>query len=82
MWSNGDGTYAFLNYMSRRQQAVMIHDSVTKNELAGFCENAAMILRNLATLFDALAAGTIGGIYYPDEDLGEAVEEFKKREGE
>ena len=35
-------------------------------------------MRNLAELFDALAAGKIDTIYYPDEKVGDAISERER----
>lgn len=42
-------------------------------ELPQFCKNTAVVLRNLAALFEALGEGKIKTIYYPDETVEEAM---------
>lgn len=81
MSPNIDGTWDVLNYMPRKSRVTNMDEQVTKEELPSFCENTARILRNLANLFDTLGAGKIDLIYYPDENVQDAIidaEEVRK----
>ena len=75
MFSRDDSTWGVTNYMPRKRRIAELGEKVTKEELPSFCENTARILRNLAELFDALADGKIDTIYYPDENIGDAISE-------
>ena len=74
MWDNENGWHV-LNYMPRRENCQFLESFVTKEELPQFCQNTALILRNLAELFEALGRGEIKHIYYPDKLLSEAIRE-------
>lgn len=78
MFPREDGTWDVTNYMPRKQRIVELGETVTKAELPSFCKNTARILRNLAELFDALAADKIDAIYYPAEKVGDAIAERER----
>lgn len=88
MWGTADDgkaddSWRVLNYMPRKERCQYLESSVTKEELPQFCQNTALILRNLADLFEALGRGEINHIYYPDQLLPEAIkmaEEDKMQE--
>ena len=59
-----------VNYMPRKESCSDMGDElVSKDELKTYCNNASKVLRNLASLFDALAENRIDTIYYPDEQI-------------
>lgn len=58
--------------MPRKERCSFIEEEITEEELPVFCKNTAIILRNLASLFEALGEGEIKTIYYPDETIEEA----------
>ncbi len=60
-----------LNYMPRKETCRDLGENLVPNEMPTYCKNAATVLRNLASLFDAMADGKIEGIYYPDEVIPE-----------
>ena len=72
MWPGDDG-WRVVNYMPRKETCDSLDDRVSREEMPQFCRNAAIRLRNLAMLFDAMADGKIDTIYYPDETLEEAI---------
>jgi hypothetical protein len=71
-----------VNYMPRKEKCSSLDETVSEAELPQFCANAALILRNLATLFDLLGKGEIDYIYYPTILPAEAIEDFKKEQEE
>jgi len=78
IWKNEDedgnelDDYRVVNYMPRKESCGSLDDLVTPSELPDFCANAAAILRNLASLFDAMGAGEIEYIYYPNKTVEQA----------
>lgn len=78
MWGNAKNGWRVLNYMPRKERCQYLESSVTKEELPQFCQNTALILRNLAELFEALGRGEIKTVYYPDELLSEAKIDAEK----
>jgi hypothetical protein len=82
MWQSDDGNYRVLNYMPRKEYCKHIESEVTKEELPQFCKNTAVILRNLADLFESLGRGEIDHVYYPDTLLADAIADKKEKEEE
>lgn len=87
MWGStnettGEREYAVLNYMPRKERCQTLESRVTQEELPQFCKNAAVVLRNLASLFEALGEGKIRTIYYPDQTVEEAVKSKLEDEAE
>lgn len=78
MWGNDEDGWRVLNYMPRKERCQYLESSVTKEELPQFCKNTAMILRNLADLFETLGRGEIKLVYYPDELPAEAIKGAKE----
>ena len=75
MWQRSKDTWRVLNYMPRKEDCDTMDEPVTREEMPQFCRNAAIRLRNLAKLFDAMAEGKIDYIYYPDKDVEKAIAE-------
>lgn len=73
MWPQKDG-FSVLNYMPRKERAEYLGELVTAAEVPAFCNNAAVTLRNLADLFEALGQGKIDAIYFPDETVPQGPE--------
>ena len=76
MWPLPNGNWRVVNYMPRHQRCEEMEQEVTEAELPQFCKNAATVLRNLANLFDTLAEKKINVIYYPDQDVDDAIKEY------
>lgn len=79
MWPVNSTTWRVLNYMPRRERCQNLEALVTKEELPQFCKNTAIVLRNLAELFELLGKGEIDTIYYPDKLPEEAKEDYLKK---
>ena len=77
MWNQSFDRWRVVNYMPRKETCDSMEELVTREEMPQFCRNAAVRLRNLAKLFDAMADGKIDYIYYPDKDLEQAIAECK-----
>jgi len=73
MWGDAKGGWRVVNYEPRKERCVSLDVRVTAEEMPQFCRNAAIRLRNLADLFDAMADGKIDVIYYPDETVEAAI---------
>lgn len=69
MWPRDNGSFSVVNYMPRIEQIASLETTVKPDELHQFCENTAIILRNLADRFEMLGKGEIDNIYYPDEGM-------------
>lgn len=82
MWGDADTGWSVVNYMPRKERCITLEERVTKEEMPQFCRNAAIRLRNLAALFEAMAEGKIDIIYYPDESLESAIKECNERRTE
>lgn len=78
MWPSDDG-WRVVNYMPRKETCCEMEEYVSEAELPQFCKNAAIRLRNLADLFDALGNREIEMIYYPDKSVEEARQSFRLR---
>ena len=74
MWGNAKDGWRVVNYMPRKERCSELDERVTVDEMPQFCRNASARLRNLASLFDAMADGKIDMIYYPDEVVEEAMQ--------
>lgn len=71
--ANAPKEWRVLNYMPRKESCKGLESTVTEAELPQFCKNTAIILRNLANLFEALGERKIDTIYYPDQTVEEAM---------
>lgn len=80
MWGNARDGWRVLNYMPRKERCEYLEETLTAEEMPQFCRNAAVVLRNLADLFEAVADGTIDSIYYPDESVEMAIASKKSLE--
>ena len=56
-----------VNYMPRKERCQDLGEEISPDELKNFCDNAAIILKNLAERFEKLGNREIDIIYYPDE---------------
>jgi hypothetical protein len=79
IWRSDDGTWSVVNYMPRKEHCVSLDEHVSDADRPQFCRNTAAILRNLAALFDAAAAGQLDHIYYPDKPVAEAIAEAAEK---
>jgi hypothetical protein len=82
MWGDAETGWRVVNYMPRKESCLSLEERVTKEEMPQFCRNAAIRLRQLAVLFEAMADGKIDIIYYPDEPLEDAIKETNERRNE
>lgn len=79
MWQS-EGGHRPLVYMPRKEVVKSLEVVITPEELPKFCQNTAVILRNLADLFEALGEGKIKTIYYPDQTVAEAIKSREEDE--
>ena len=79
IWKSGDGTWSIVNYIPRKECCASLDEHVSDADRPQFCRNTAAVLRNLAALFDAAAAGQLDHIYYPDKPVAEAIAEAAEK---
>jgi len=81
MWKT-DGGHSVLNYMPRKERCQSLESPVSPEELPQFCKNTAIVLRNLADLFELLGEGKINHVYYPDELPEDAIRHAQEEAAE
>ncbi len=69
VFSTDDGCLKVLNYMPRKESLINLDSTVCPSDRKNFCDNTALILRNMANRFEMLGRGEVDSVYYPDEGM-------------